>query len=154
MGKKLGVIMADFSLGYLTKFLPSTSHKSFILDASLTGEKNIGFKGADGLEGLVIAPVRLGASIKSKGKADYLEIALSGDDYTGEDNLLRTWDWNKLETTPGGLILVSPGLVGEILGPTKSKFGASIPDRINRDVFVINCDDHVELWNPSDWKRY
>lgn len=145
-------ILADFSLGYLTKFLPSTSHNSFILDASLTGDNGIGFNGVEGLEGLVIAPIRLRTNTQPRRNVDYLEIALYGNTYTAEDKVLKPW--SKLETTPGGLILVSPELVGEILSPSKVRFGETIPDKINRDVLIVNCDDHLELWNPADWKRY
>lgn len=145
--------MASTSLGYLTQLIPYHSHKSFILDLPRIGENSVSLNGSNNLEGLMIAPIR--TRTRSNGDTparnyDYLGIAF--ETLIGEDKLLGPWE--PLRTTPGGIILLTQNLVGEILGPRKSKFSIKLPDKISREVFVTNCDDHVEVWNPADWKRY
>lgn len=144
--------MASTSLGYLTQLIPCQKYNGFILDVT-SGKFSIPLGDARG-EGLVIAPVRMRTHANRDIPArnvDYLEIARRNTSLD-EDKLLEPW--SPLETTPGGLVLVSPDLVEHILGPRKAKFSKGNPDRISREIFMMDVEnDRIEIWNPPDWKR-
>ncbi len=155
--------MVSTQAGYKTKLLPSPTYEGFVLSLSSEDRRAIMFGGRRDFDDMVIAPVRAVAPMSdhptrrldppkrnvSRRKVDYLEIAEPGASL-GEDVLLEAW--RPLETTRRGFIVLSPNLVGHILGPEKASLDMGARG-LSRDVFVNACEDHLEVWNIPDWER-